>query len=200
MEGAMDLSKMDYITSTFLMVQSEINRVAYNQVPYQNIHLKLGGGSLILDPDNNVNNITLYVNGTNFSCRDSLEYSYKGTHMAYINGGVYQLYNSGSAEMISPPRTYVRQNMTYVSLYHLTGYISRGGAGNELLLIEYNTTQVNKYQPAPGNNLTIMLEGPYADVQGRYLEGQGFFRTVGTNYTIASEYVIITQYFLSVKD
>jgi hypothetical protein len=200
-ESGQNLAKMDYITSTFLFLQSDVNRVAFNQIPFQNIVLKLGGGSLILDSDSNISNITLQINGNNFSCNDYIEYTYKGTHMAYINGGVYKLYNSQSAQMstqmISAPRIFVRENMTYVSLYHLTGHVSRAGIGNVLLTIHYNSTLVDTF---PSSNLTIELQGSYADVQGRYLEDQGFNRTTGNNYTLATDHVTVTQYFLTVND
>jgi len=200
-ESGLDSAKMDYITSTFLFLQSDTNRVAFNQIPFQNIDFKLGGGSLILDSDSNISNITLQINGTNFSCNDYIEYTYKGTHMAYINGGLYKLYNSQSTlistQMISAPRIFVRENMTYVSLYHLNGNVSRAGRGSVLLMIHHNSTLVDTF---PFSNLTIDLQGSYADVQGRYLEAQGFNRTTGNNYSLATDHVTITQYFLNVNN
>jgi hypothetical protein len=198
--SAGDWARLDYIQSTFIILQSDINRVAYNQAPFQNTGLKLGGGSLMQGTDNSITNITVQINGSNVSCSDYIEYTYKGTGIAYINGGVYKKYATGSAQMISAPRIYVLQNMTYISLYHLSGTISRGGMGNVGLSITYGSTQVDTYCPDAGNNLTIVLQGEYADVQGRYLEDQGFINISSDTYSIATDCVTVTQYFVSVED
>lgn len=198
--NAQDSAKLDYIISTFVILQSDINRVAYNQAPFQNMDLKLGGGSLVYGPDGNITNITVQINGTNFSNSDYIEYSYKGNKIAYISGGVYEIYRSGSWRMISAPRIFVRQNMTYISMYHLSGNGSRGGIGNVKLSLHYNETRVDTFRPIAGSNLTISLNGLYADVQGNYLEDQGFTKITGNNYTIASETVTISQYFITIND
>jgi len=198
--SAEDSAKLDYITSTFVIIQSDIIRVAYNQAPFQNSGLKLGGGSFALGTNSNITNITVQVNNTNFSCSDYIEYTYKDSRIAYINGGVYHRYPSGTASMISAPRVYVLQNMTYISLYHLLGNISMGGMGNVGLSISYNSTQVDTFYPVAGQNLTIALGGDYTDVQGRYLEDQGFVRTIGTNYSIYADHVTVSQYFVTIAD
>ncbi len=198
--SAEDSAKLDYITSTFVVMQSDITRVAYNQAPFQNSGLKLGGGSFSLGTNSNINNITVQVNNTNFSCSDYIEYTYKDSRIAYINGGVYRRYPSESAKIISAPRIYVQQNMTYISLYHLIGNISMGGMGYVGLSISYDSTQVDEFNPAAGSNLTIELKGDYVDVQGRYLEDQGFVNPTGNNYSIATDHVVISQYFVTIEE
>jgi len=200
--SAEDSAKLEYITNTFVIIQNDIIRVAYNQAPFQNSGLKLGGGSFALGTNSNITNISVQVNNTNFSfsCSDYIEYTYKDSRIAYINGGVYHRYPSGSASMISAPRIYVLQNMTYISLYYLSGNISMGGMGYVGLSINYNSTQVDTFYPAAGQNLTIVLDGEYTDVQGRYLEDQGFVRTIDNKYSIYTDHVIVSQYFVTIED
>ena len=197
--SAEDSAKLEYITNTFVIIQNDIIRVAYNQAPFQNSGLKLGGGSFALGTNSNITNISVQVNNTNFSCSDYIEYTYKDSRIAYINGGVYHRYPSGSASMISAPRIYVLQNMTYISLYHLIGNISMGGMGYVGLSISYDSTQVDEFYPAAGSDLTIKLQGEYVDVQGRYLEDQGFVKS-GSTYSITTDHVVVTRYFVNVSD
>ena len=196
--SAEDSAKLDYIISTFVVLQSDITRVAYNQAPFQNSGLKLGGGSFALGSNSNITNITVQVNNTIISCSDYIEYTYKDSRIAYINGGIYQRYPTGYAKIISAPRIYVLQNMTYISLYHLIGNISMGGMGNVGLSISYDSTQVDEFYPE--GDLIIELQGEYIDVQGRYLEDQGFVNSAGNIYSITTDHVVISQYFVTIND
>lgn len=75
-----------------------------------------------------------------------------------------------------------------------------GGMGYVGLSINYNSTQVDTFYPAAGQNLTIVLDGEYTDVQGRYLEDQGFVRTIDNKYSIYTDHVIVSQYFVTIED
>ena len=74
-----------------------------------------------------------------------------------------------------------------------------GGMGYVGLSISYDSTQVYEFYPANGSNLTIELRGEYIDVQGRYLEDQGFVKTA-SNYSIATDHVVISQYFVTIEE
>ena len=118
---------------SFIVLQSNMKRVALDQVPLKNLKIKLHDTTISATNDSN---ITVYYNGTlqpSLSCQTGeIKYLKDERVLTYENGGVWKTYPGGKV-MVSHPHIYSTTtkdtNFTTISVISINGRGSVGGKG-----------------------------------------------------------------------
>jgi len=183
---------------SFMVLQSNINTVAFGQAPVRTLKTSLGGGSLTVYPSEYLTEEQITVKNTTGTIIwegtiGAIEYENNGRSIAYVGGGVWEKYPAGSAIKVSEPRIFVHEdngNRTVsVSIINISGELSSvGGEGTASVRVRSNSlitpSPIITYPPG---DVTITVTSDYADAWGRYFEDMGFIivSDSGTNPVIA---------------
>jgi hypothetical protein len=179
LQSSMDDSIFESAEQTFIILQSNMKMVAFDQVPVANLNIQLQSGALSVS--NNSNITVVYKNYTSTSepikAEGEIEYQKNDRFLTYENGGVWKQYPSGNV-MVSDPRIYNGttndgKNITSIGLVSISGISSMGGKGIATLNMQYNSSEPPLITPSQVN-VTISINSTYARQWGNYLNSTGF--------------------------
>ena len=180
-QSSKENTQFQNMEQSFMVLQSNINTVAFGHAPVKIMKTSLGGGSLTVDPDAG----WIYVNTTSgvYSRNvtiGAIEYEKNGRRIAFEGGGVWKKYPVGYAIKLSEPRIFVQDvdgNKTvFVSIINISsenGISAVGGEGTASVVARFNRSHTPEYDYSPGN-VTITVTSDYADAWKRYFEDMGF--------------------------
>ena len=190
---------------SFIVLQSNMKRVALDQVPLKNLKIKLHDTTISATNDSN---ITVYYNGTlqpSLSCQTGeIKYLKDERVLTYENGGVWKTYPGGKV-MVSHPHIYSTTmedaNFTTISVISINGRGSVGGKGVATIRMEHNTTTTNITETAV--NLTLQINTTYPQQWSNYLNETGFTTTslteTGLSATRNETRVIVAVHVVDVE-
>ncbi|MHC1572397.1 MAG: DUF7289 family protein [Methanosarcinales archaeon] len=190
---------------SFIVLQSNMKRVALDQVPLKNLKIKLHDTTISTTNDSN---ITVYYNGTpqpSLSCQTGeIKYLKDERVLTYENGGVWKTYPGGKV-MVSHPHIYSTTmedtNFTTISVISINGRGSVGGKGVATIRMEHNNTTTNITETAV--NLTLQINTTYSQQWSNYLNETGFTTTslteTGLSATRNETRVIVAVHVVDVE-
>ena len=183
-QSSKENAQFQNMEQSFMVLQSNINTVAFGQAPVRTLKTSLGGGSLTVYPSEYLGEEHITVRNTTGTpiwegTIGAIEYEKNGRSIAYVGGGVWEKYPAGSAIKLSEPRIFVHEdngNKTVsVSIINISGELSSvGGEGATAVTVRSKTS------PSPLNiiyspgTVTINVTSYYADAWERYFEGMAF--------------------------
>lgn len=172
LQSSMDSSVFENTEQSFLVLQSSMKMVAFNQAPVKNLKIKLYGSALSILNNSNItvkydSNIISYPTG-------SIEYAKGENTLTYENGGVWKAYSNGKI-MVSHPQIYTsvmnNTNITTIGIVSINGYDSIGGKGIVTINMRHNISDIIT---SNNTNLTLVINSTYASQWASYLEDIGF--------------------------
>ena len=200
---------------SFMVLQSDIKMVAFDQAPVKTMKTSLGGGSLTVNSSKGhikVENATgtIWYDGT----IGAIEYEKNGRSIAYEGGGVWEKYPAGSAIKLSEPRIFAHNtsdgNRTvFVSIINISSDLSSvGGEGTASVVVRLNNRSSSPYinSTSTPENVTIVVTSDYADAWERYFndikkEGD-YVNTTGANEvtaTIGYDTLVVNAHVIEVE-
>lgn len=147
----------------FLVLQSDVNKVLYDQSPVKTTVLQMGGGSLSLGTGGtlevralNASGITFYSTSLSLT---HVEYLQGDKRIAFVNGGVLEMFGDGGV-VRSPPKLFVYEDVKNDEVV-LASSLSRiqnatntttGVSGKGMVRVQatYNATNVTLFESGSG--------------------------------------------------
>jgi hypothetical protein len=186
-QSSKENAQFQNMEQSFMVLQSNINTVAFGQAPVRTLKTSLGGGSLTVYPDAGWIDVSTTTGCICNVTIGAIEYEKNGRSIAYEGGGVWEKYPAGSAIKVSEPKIFVHAdngNRTVsVSIINISGEMSSvggGGAASVTVRSIPSTYSLNITSLSLGDNVTITVTSYYADAWGRYFNDMGF-SVSGTN-------------------
>ena len=214
-QSSKENAQFQNMEQSFMVLQSNINTVAFGQAPVRTLKTSLGGGSLTVYPSDG--SITVSPGGWDVPI-GAIEYEKNGRSIAYEGGGVWEKYPTGSAIKLSEPRISVQEvegnSTVFVSIINISsenGISSVGGEGTASFVVRskpstypLNITSLSTAS-GHGDNVVITVKSDYADAWGRYFneikkEGDYVNMTVDNEVTarIWCETLVINEHVIDV--
>lgn len=180
LQSSMETSIFESTEQSFIVLQSNMKMVSYDQVPVKNLKLKMHSASL---SSTNQSSITIEYDGKKLSYpTGEIEYRKDDNVIVYENGGVWKRYYSNNGIMVSDPHIYSStlngKDITTIGVVSISGRSSSGGNSIVNLNMKHNSSTLTRTSDPV--DVTIKINNTYASVWKEYLEGEGF--TV-TNFT-----------------
>ena len=174
-QSSKENTQFQNMEQSFMVLQSDIKMVAFDQAPVKTMKTSLGGGSLTV---NSSKGHIKVENATEIWYDDTvgaIEYEKNGRSIAYEGGGVWEKYPVGSALKLSEPRIFVHNTSTgirtvFVSIINISSDLSSvGGEGAASVVARLNRSHTPDITYSPGN-VTITVTSDYADAWKRYFD------------------------------
>ena len=199
-----------------MVLQSNINTVAFGHAPGRTLETSLGSGSITVNSSKG--HITVGNGETWYSGPlGAIEYEKEGRRIAYEGGGVWKRYPAGAALKLSGPRIFVQDtsdgNRTvFVSIINISsanGISSVGGEGTASVVVRSKPSTYPLNITSFGDNVVITVKSDYADAWERYFygiidpprPGEGVGRGPGNevNATIECETLVVNEHVIEVE-
>jgi hypothetical protein len=174
LQKSMDDTVFESTEQNFIVLQSYMKMVGFDQVPVQSLKIRLQGASISVSQKSN---LTIKYDGETPETyvTGEIEFNKNDNYLTYENGGVWKRYPSGNL-MVSAPRIFTGQingtNITTIGVVQANGYSSAGGNGISILKMEHNDSIINKSSNPV--NISININSTYASDWGQFLESIGF--------------------------
>ena len=181
-QSSKENTQFQNMEQSFMVLQSNINTVAFGQAPGRTLETSLGGGSITVNSSKghirveNVTGGTIWYDDT----IGAIEYEKEGRRIAYEGGGVWKRYPAGAAIKLSAPRIFVHgvegNRTVFVSIINISsenGISSVGGEGTASVVARFDRTHTH-YIYSPADDVEITVTSDYADAWKRYFEGMAF--------------------------
>lgn len=183
LQSSMDESIFESTEQSFIVLQSDMKMVAFDQVPVKSLQIQLQGATLSVTENSN---ITIeYAGETLYYVNGEIEYQKNDRFLTYENGGVWKRYPDGSI-IVSSPRIYTSTmngtNITTIGVVSIQGGSVAGGKGIVAFSMKYNKSIINKTSSPV--NVTLRINSTYASEWKSYLESIGFTITNSTDSSL----------------
>lgn len=162
---------------SFIVLQSDMKRVAFEQVPVKTMKIKLHSSTISVDNRSSIlisyNDSTLHSD--NYSTGE-IEFTKNEKVLTYENGGLWMVQPPSGAIMVSKPPIYTgminNDNMTTIGVISVQGRRSTGGNGIVSIIMEHDSSDLIK--PSEKVDVTVTINSVYSRQWARYLEENGF--------------------------
>ncbi len=183
LQSSMDESIFESTEQNFIVLQSNMKMVGFDQVPVKSLKIQLQAATLSVTE---TSNITIdYPGETLYYVTGEIEYHKNDRFLTYENGGVWKRYPDGSI-MVANPRIYTGTmngtNFTTIGVVSVQGNSLISGKGIAILNIRHNESVINKTSSPV--NVTLRINSTYASEWKSYLEGAGFTTTNSTDSSL----------------
>lgn len=179
LQTSMDESIFESTQQSFIVLQSNMKMVGFDQVPVKSMKIQLNGATLSVIQNSN---LTIETNDSGVLEDVSgpigeIEYQKNNKAIIFENGGVWKKYPNGNIT-VSIPRIYAGKdkttgiNFTTIGIVSVLGESSTGGQGIAVLNMVHNESRINKNQTLV--NVTLWINSTYASGWKEYLEDTGF--------------------------
>lgn len=176
LQSSMDQSIFESTTQSFIVLQSNIKMVGFDQVPVKTMKMQLNGATLSVIRNSNItisNESGVLYKGE----AGGIEYQKNDKSLIFENGGVWKKYPEGTIT-VSNPRIYTGTdkttgiNYTTIGIVSVNGESSTGGQGIALINMAYNDSSlIQNVYPV---NVTLIINSTFAADWGKYLNNIGF--------------------------
>ena len=188
LQSSMDQSIFESTTQSFIVLQSDMKMVGFDQVPVKTMKMQLNGATLSVTRNSN---ITIDINGIPQSDVSGeigdIEYLKNDKSITFENGGVWKKYPDGTI-MVSNPRIYMgndkNTNYTTIGIISVNGESSTGGEGIAILNMKYNNSSL--YESDNPVNVSISINSSYKSDWEKYLESIGFSAAISTDSSLTA--------------
>ena len=189
LQSNMDSSIFQGAEQSFIVIQSDMKMVSFDQTPVKNMKLKLHSAGMWI---NNTPSMEISYNGTSTHYpMGKIEYIKDKRSLAYENGAVMVQYDTGSKIMLSDPRIYSTviggDDITTIGIVQVNG--NSGSSGNAVITLkmEHNDTVLTRTDVPV--DVTLVMNSDYAYVWRDHLEDIGFTTdSANTNATYLKTY------------
>jgi hypothetical protein len=169
-----EASVFENAEQSFIVLQSHMKRVAFDQAPVKIMKIKLHSSTI---STGNGSSIVISYDNNSFSYdTGKIEFSKDEKLLTYENGGVWKQNSPSEIMMVSQPPIYTGRvnniNTTTIGLVSINGHRSTAGSGIASITMKHNTS--NLIEPDAPVNVTVQISSIYASQWAKYLEENDF--------------------------
>lgn len=169
-----EASVFENAEQSFIVLQSHMKRVAFDQAPVKVMKIKLHSSTISID---NSSSIVISYDNNSFSYDiGKIEFSKDENLLAYENGGVWKQNSPSEVLMVSQPPIYTGRvnnvNTTTMAIVRIKGYHSTAGSGIASISMKHNNSSI--ITPDDPVNVIVQINSIYATQWAKYLEDNGF--------------------------
>lgn len=174
LQKSIDDTVFESTEQNFIVLQSYMKMVGFDQVPVQSLKIRLQGSSISVSQKSN---LTIKYDGETPETyvTGEIEFNKNDNYLTYENGGVWKRYPDGSL-MVSKPRIYTGSingtNITTIGVILANGEYFQSGKGISILEMKHNDSAINKSSNLV--NLTLTINSQYAKDWKEFLDTIGF--------------------------
>ncbi|SDG29423.1 hypothetical protein SAMN04488589_2618 [Methanolobus vulcani] len=171
----MDANVFESAEQNFIVLQSNIERVAFDQTPVKMLKFKLQSSSISVSNHSSIsvaydgNPMEKYPTGEIVFSRDDKMISYE-------MGGVFKKYPHDATVMVSEPPIYVTSlegtTVTNIGIVSLSGYSQMSGKGIATINLRHNSSSMNMTSSIA--NVSVLINSTHAYKWEDYLDDMGF--------------------------
>lgn len=174
LQDNIDYSVFENAEQSFIVLQSHMKRVAFDQAPAKIMKIKLHSATLSISNSSSI--VIIYDNNSFFYNTGNIEFSMGDKILAYENGGLWKKNSPSGILMVSQPPIYTGRvnniNTTTIGLVRINGYHSTAGSGIASINMKHNSSELIKTD-APVD-VTVHISSIYASQWAKYLEENDF--------------------------
>ncbi len=185
LQSNIDANVFESTEQNFIVLQSNMDRVAFDQTPVKVLQMKLQESTLSAS---NSSSITIsYDSNTTYYTAGEIEYLRKDNTITYEMGGVFKHYPPDSSVMVSKPSIYTgtinNVNSTTIGIVSVSGNESVSGNGIATITMKNNESQMSASSGT--SDLTVNLSSRYAPEWEKFLDENGF-EIINSNSSVVS--------------
>lgn len=188
LQSNIDANVFESAEQNFVVLQSNMKRVSFDQAPVKTLKIKLHGSEISASDHSSIR-ITI-DNGTSTPhdyTMGEIRFSKGKKSIIYEMGSVIKSYTASSMVMVSKPPIYTStmngQDLTTISVVSTNGNAWLSGRGITTITMNHNSTEMLMHETPV--NVTVRIDSENAPAWERYLEDAGFNIDYG-NTTIVS--------------
>ncbi len=169
-----EASVFENAEQSFIVLQSHMKRVAFDQAPVKVMKIKLHSSTISIDNDSSI--LISYDNNSFSYDMGEIEFSKDEKLLAYENGGVWKQNSPSEVLMVSQPPVYTGRvnniNTTTIGVVSINGHYSTAGSGIASITMKHNNSSL--ITPDDPVNVIVQINSIYAKQWAKYLEENGF--------------------------
>ncbi|ETA68275.1 hypothetical protein MettiDRAFT_1733 [Methanolobus tindarius DSM 2278] len=175
LQSNMDANVFESAEQNFIVLQSNMERVAFDQTPVKVLKLKLQASSIAVT---NESSISVAYDGNHMEPYPTGEivFSKDEKTIAYEIGSVFKKYPSEASVMVSEPPIYVTSldntNVTNIGIVSLNGNSQMGGKGIATINLRHNSSNMSMSNST--TNVSVLINSTHAFKWEEYLGEMGF--------------------------
>jgi len=184
LQSNIDATIFESAEQSFVVLQSNMKKVSYDQTPVKILKVKLQSNTLSVDSDSS---ITINYDSDTILCpAGKIEFSKDKKTITYEMGGVFKKYPPHAMTMVSKPPIYIDTvngiEMTTIGVISVKGDNSISGRGISSIIMEHNSSTMTM---SPGiTNVTVQVNSTHAQSWENYLKDTGFDIINSTDSTV----------------
>lgn len=181
LQSNIDANVFESSEQSFIVLQSNMKRVSFDQAPVKNLKIKLQGSELAVDDHSSSIEINYDGNSHTYNAGE-IRFSKGKKSIIYEMGGVIKSYSPTSTLMVSKPPVYTstigNDSVTTIGVVSLNGNAWLSGRGITTVTMQHNTSIMN--MTSSDTNVTVVINSLNAPAWKIYLEDAGFIISEST--------------------
>jgi hypothetical protein len=174
LQSNMDANVFESAEQNFIVLQSNMERVAFDQTPVKVLKLKLQASSIAVTNESSISvayggNLEKYSTG-------EIVFSKDEKTIAYEIGSVFKKYPREASVMVSEPPIYVTSldntSVTNIGIVSLNGNSQMGGKGIATINLRHNYSDM--YMGNSTTDVSVLINSTHAFKWEEYLGEMGF--------------------------
>ena len=170
----MDANVFESAEQNFIVLQSNMERVAFDQTPVKVLKLKLQSSSIGVTNESSIS-VTSDGSSWNYSTGE-IVFSKDGKTISYEMGGVFKKYPREATVMVSEPPIYVTSfentSVTNIGIVSVNGDSQLSGKGIATINLRHNSSGM--YMSPTKTNVSVDIYTNHPFKWEEYLEEMGF--------------------------
>lgn len=181
----MDANVFESAEQNFIVLQSNMERVAFDQTPVKVLKLKLQSSSIAVTNDSSISVTTSGGDSWNYTTGE-IVFSKDEKTITYEMGAVFKKYPREATVMVSEPPIYVTSfentRVTNVGIVSVDGNSQMSGKGIATVNLRHNSSDM--YMSNSATDVRLLINSTHALKWEEYLEEMGF--SIDNNATTSS--------------
>ncbi|MBP1910098.1 DUF7289 family protein [Methanolobus bombayensis] len=185
LQSNMDANVFESAEQNFIVLQSNMERVAFDQTPVKVLKLKLQSSSIEVSNESAISVTT--SDGFSWNgATGEIVFSKDEKTISYENGAVFKKYPREATVMISEPSIYATSfentTVTNIGIVSVNGHSQLSGKGIATVNLKHNSSSMN--MSSSTTDVIVLINSTHASKWKEYLEEAGF--SIDNNATTSS--------------
>ncbi|AFV23742.1 hypothetical protein Mpsy_1535 [Methanolobus psychrophilus R15] len=178
LQSNIDANVFESAEQSFIVLQSNMKRVSFDQAPVKTLKMKLHGSEISVNDHSS--NISISYDGTHLGTypMGDIQFSKGKKSISYEMGSVIKRYSPTSMIMVSKPPIYTstmdNQSVTTIGIVSINGNAWLSGRGITTVTMSHNSSRMEMLPSGP-TDVTVQIDSAHAPAWKMYLEDAGFY-------------------------
>jgi hypothetical protein len=189
LQSNIDANVFESAEQSFIVLQSNMKRVSFDQAPVKTLKMKLHGSEISVNDHSS--NISISYDGTPLGTypMGDIQFSKGKKSISYEMGSVIKRYSPTSMIMVSKPPIYTstidNKSVTTIGIVSINGNAWLSGRGITTVTMSHNSSRMEMLPSGP-TNVTVQINSTHAPAWKMYLEDAGFDISSSTLSTVTA--------------